>query len=273
MEAVTMAISWHQKWQCWHHENCDINRSPSGQIGLHFTDNFFRCTFIKKKVLYFDKKFHWALFLRLQLTITSIGLDDGLVPNRRQAIIWTNVDPIHWHIYVALGKDELMQYWKKWHVLYWNQTLVIYPIQTPPPLPPFLFQPTIIRAQLARLVVLIGSKSSCLWFLETEGATFSPILHWWWFCGPTGTVKENCNMQAVSVLNIWICRNILWVRSRNCGCLVTWFCYQLIAKSGNKTAAVPWPHPYSFVLCDFGSCLDILCEGCGLIYWYIIYIW
>ena len=32
-----------------------------------------------------------------------------------------------------------------------------------------------------------------------------------------------------------------WVRSRNCGCLVTWFCYQLIAKPGNKTAAVSWP--------------------------------
>ena len=39
--------------------------------------------------------------------------------------------------------------------------------------------------------------------------------------------------------------NIIWVRSRNCDCLVTWFCYQLIAKPGNKTAAVPWPDPYS----------------------------
>ena len=37
---------------------------------------------------------------------------------------------------------------------------------------------------------------------------------------------------------------MIWVRSRNCGCLVTWFCYQLIAKPGNKTAAVPWPDPY-----------------------------
>ena len=36
----------------------------------------------------------------------------------------------------------------------------------------------------------------------------------------------------------------IWVRSRNCGCLVTWFCYQLIAKLGNKTAAVSWPDPY-----------------------------
>ena len=36
----------------------------------------------------------------------------------------------------------------------------------------------------------------------------------------------------------------IWVRSRNCGCLVTWFCYQLIGKPGNKTAAVSLPDPY-----------------------------
>ena len=34
-------------------------------------------------------KFHWSLFLRVQLTIPSIGSDNGLVPTRRQAIIWT----------------------------------------------------------------------------------------------------------------------------------------------------------------------------------------
>ena len=38
---------------------------------------------------------------------------------------------------------------------------------------------------------------------------------------------------------------IIWVRSQNCGFLVTWFCYQLIAKPGNKTATVLWPDPYS----------------------------
>ena len=26
----------------------------------------------------------------------------------------------------------------------------------------------------------------------------------------------------------------IWVRSQRCGCFVTWFCYQLIAKPGNK---------------------------------------
>ena len=42
---------------------------------------------------------------------------------------------------------------------------------------------------------------------------------------------------------------ITWVRSRNCGCLVTWFCYQLIAKPGNKTATVPWPDPLVVMHC------------------------
>ena len=36
-----------------------------------------------------------------------------------------------------------------------------------------------------------------------------------------------------------------WVRSQNCGCLVTWFCYQLIAKPGNKTATVARSDPYA----------------------------
>ena len=37
----------------------------------------------------------------------SIGLDNGLAPNRRKTIIWTNADPIHCRIYAALGGDEL----------------------------------------------------------------------------------------------------------------------------------------------------------------------
>ena len=44
----------------------------------------------------------------------------------------------------------------------------------------------------------------------------------------------------------------IWVRSWKCGCLVTWYCYQLIAKSGNKTAAVPWPDPYAFDMYHIG---------------------
>ena len=47
-------------------------------------------------------KLPWSLFLRVQLIIT-LGLDIVLAPNRRQAIMWTNVNPIHWRIYAALG--------------------------------------------------------------------------------------------------------------------------------------------------------------------------
>ena len=42
------------------------------------------------------------------MTITHIGLDNGLVTNRRQAIIWTNVHQIHWRIYAALGGNEFV---------------------------------------------------------------------------------------------------------------------------------------------------------------------
>ena len=34
----------------------------------------------------------------------SIGLDNGLTPNRRQAIIWTDAHPIFWRIYAELGE-------------------------------------------------------------------------------------------------------------------------------------------------------------------------
>ena len=59
------------------------------------------------KSFVFCLKFHWSLFLRVQVTIPQHWLGDGLVPNRWQAIIWTNADLIQWHIYAALGVDVL----------------------------------------------------------------------------------------------------------------------------------------------------------------------
>ena len=47
----------------------------------------------------------------------------------------------------------------------------------------------------------------------------------------------------------------IWVRSRKCSRLVTWFCYQMIAKPGNKTAAASWPDPYTYLLFDFDCAL------------------
>ena len=37
----------------------------------------------------------------------STGSYKGLVRNKRQAIMGTNADLIHWHIYAPLGGDEL----------------------------------------------------------------------------------------------------------------------------------------------------------------------
>ena len=51
--------------------------------------------------------------LRVHLTKLRVGLDNGLAPDRRQAIIWTNADPIHWRIYAALGGDKL-SHWSIW---------------------------------------------------------------------------------------------------------------------------------------------------------------
>ena len=60
------------------------------------------------KVLFFGFKVRWRLFLKFQLTISQHGSGNGLAPYRRQAIIWTSADPVHWRIYAALGGDELI---------------------------------------------------------------------------------------------------------------------------------------------------------------------
>ena len=57
------------------------------------------------------------------------------------------------------------------------------------------------------------------------------------------TLAINRMVMPYSLKNLAV-----WVRSRNCGCLVAWFCYQLIAKPGNRTATVLWPDPYRMVM-------------------------
>ena len=73
----------------------------------HLTDDIVRRIFVNEKFCIW-LKFPWSLFLSVQLTIFSIGSDNGLVPNRQQAIIWTNGDAVHWCIYAELGGDELI---------------------------------------------------------------------------------------------------------------------------------------------------------------------
>ena len=88
-----------------------INSTSSRQNGRHFADNiYFQVHFHEWKVLYFDSNFTDICSKGSNWQSPSIGLDNGLAPNRRQAIIWTNANPIHWRIYAALGGDELIKH-------------------------------------------------------------------------------------------------------------------------------------------------------------------
>ena len=65
-----------------------INTLRLRQDGRLFADDIFNA-FSWMKKYEFQLKFH-CLFLRVLLALTSIGSDNGLAPNRWQAIIWTN---------------------------------------------------------------------------------------------------------------------------------------------------------------------------------------
>ena len=61
------------------------------------------------KILYFDYNFTDVWSQGSNWQSCGIGLDNGLAPNRWQAIILTNADPINWRIYATPGGDELTQ--------------------------------------------------------------------------------------------------------------------------------------------------------------------
>ena len=74
-----------------------VNTMRPRQNGRHFQIHF--------------REWKFCILIRIslelvQLTKCIIGCGNGLVPSRRQAIIWTNVDPVHRRIYGALGGDE-----------------------------------------------------------------------------------------------------------------------------------------------------------------------
>ena len=58
--------------------------------------------------------------------------------------------------------------------------------------------------------------------------------------GKYGNIYGHTQFEDYIIFNILK----IWVRSRRSGCLATWFCYLLIANSGNKTATPPWPDSF-----------------------------
>ena len=75
---------------------------------------------------------------------------------------------------------------------------------------------------------VVNTVAVCLlmtWHCDCEVLRYQQT-HWWPTLDPTG-----------------MC---IWVRSQRCSWLVTWFCYQLIAKPGNKIVAPSRPDPYIY---------------------------
>ena len=84
-----------------------INSSLRGQNGRHFAADLLRYIFENEK---------FCILMKISLKFVpmvpidnklALGLDNGLAPTKRQAIISTSTDPIYWRIYTALGRDEL----------------------------------------------------------------------------------------------------------------------------------------------------------------------
>ena len=71
----------------------------------------FNIHFSRMKKFVFWLKLHWNLIVRVQWTITQHWFRYPFVaysaPNRRQTIIWTNADRIHWRIYASLSLNVL----------------------------------------------------------------------------------------------------------------------------------------------------------------------
>ena len=67
-------------------------------------------TFPLMKIFEFEINIHWNISIGSIWLHVSFGSGNGLGPNRRQVIIWTNADPIHWCQNAAVRRRELMQY-------------------------------------------------------------------------------------------------------------------------------------------------------------------
>ena len=77
------------------------------QNGRHFADDICKGIYLNENFSILHKNFTAICSLGSNRHNGSIVSDDGLAPNRRQAIIWTNVDMLYWRIYAPLGLNEL----------------------------------------------------------------------------------------------------------------------------------------------------------------------
>ena len=88
-------------------ECCNLNTLRPGQDGHHFGRWHFQVHFLERKVLNFKSNFTAICYLGSNWPYGSIDSNNGLAPNRWQAIIWSNVDMLYLCIYASLSLNEL----------------------------------------------------------------------------------------------------------------------------------------------------------------------
>ena len=86
---------------CTHHKASHIETETKWPP---FRRRHFQVHFLECKLLNFKSNFTEIWSLLSNWRYDSIGSDNGLVPNRRRAIIWSNVCMLYWCIYVSLNK-------------------------------------------------------------------------------------------------------------------------------------------------------------------------
>ena len=102
LQAVGEIIEDYDRW-------VNPSTAPPPPPPRHFADDDFSCIFMNEK---------FCTLIKISLKFVPKGpidsnpafVDNGLAPNRRQTIIWTNTDTIHWRIYAALRGGELIHW-------------------------------------------------------------------------------------------------------------------------------------------------------------------
>ena len=95
-------------------EYCMDDRQQSWQNGCHFGRRQFQMQFLEWKWQNSESDFTEICRQESNWQLASLGSGNGLAPNRRQAITWTNAGPVQWRIYAALGGDDLTHWgWDK----------------------------------------------------------------------------------------------------------------------------------------------------------------
>ena len=88
--------------------NNEGKESPPWTKWPPFRRRHFQMYFLECKCIDFNQNFTEVYSQWSSWQYSSTGSDNDLALTRRQAIIWTNADPIHWRIYAALEGDVLI---------------------------------------------------------------------------------------------------------------------------------------------------------------------